>query len=136
MTENELVFSRFEDLYHYDWYANPDGDKRTVIFSFIEKTMDRNDRVIKFEAQALEQAFNYAFRVAGLKKFDPDNWKIDFGYIEKFNLDKWSEVTFRDKFWSLGDKCWKSLAEVLEKEAEVNAIIANKRTIKLNEATK
>lgn len=132
MTEQELAFKEFGRFYSYDWYAQPDGGNRSVIFSFIHKSAfnGNTDEVLhKFEASSLEKAFNYAFHLAGLLEFYENMWFYNFGVIRKFNVEAWNKNTYENRFWSIQDGCWKDLNVVLANEAKNKYIQAQKKQI-------
>jgi len=121
MTAQELAFKKFDKLFSYEWYAQEDGGNKTVIFSYVEKAMFRKPKEEwkgnkRFEAESLEKAFNYAFSNEGLIEVEHGNYRSMFGKITAFDHEKWNEQVFADKFWSVGDKCWKSLKQVVEAE--------------------
>ena len=132
MTEQELAFKEFSRFYSFDWYAQPDGGNRTVIFSFIHKSAfngNTEEVLHKFEAQSLEKAFNYAFHLSGLINFVDKDWFKNFGVIRKFNLEAWNKQVYETRFWSIQDGCWKDLNVVLANEAKNEYIQAQKRQI-------
>ena len=114
----ELAFAAFENLYFYDWYAQPDGGCRSVIFSFSPKSM--SEKVIKIEAESLEKAFNYALIKTGCIYVDSDYFDL-VGVIRRFSHENWNQLVYPDSFWSLQDNCWKNLKEVLEAEKYAQA---------------
>lgn len=116
MTEQELAYAQFANLFIFDWYAQPDGGNKTVIFSYVDKSINSSK---KFEAESLEKAFNYAFSLEGLIKVPKDEWRAYFGKITAFNHEKWNEQTIPDKIFSIGDNCWKKLSDLLEIEKQL-----------------
>lgn len=123
MTQQELAFATFNNLFSYEWYAQPDNGNKTVIFSYVEKAMFRKPKEEwtpnkRFEAESLEKAFNYAFSIEGLIKVHHSDFRSNFGIIKPFNHDKWNEQTIPEKFFSVQDNCWKNLADVLEQEKQ------------------
>ena len=118
MTHSE-AFALFEKNYNYEWYAQPDGGNRTVIFSYIPKNQynkpkEEWERVVKFEAESLERAFNYAFVRCGYIYYDPFNENV--GAIKPFDIKRWGAHYYPETFFSIQDNCWKNLAEEIEKE--------------------
>ena len=117
MTPSELAFAAFENLYCYQWSAQPDGGNKSVIFELESKV--GNDDLRVFEASSLEKAFNYAFSITGLMKFSRDSWRESFGVIKNFNHDAWNKQEYQTRFFSIGDMCWKELSDVLRIEEEM-----------------
>ena len=120
---NVEAFSLFEKEYSYDYLAQPDLGERTVIFSFYPKnqyrTKPRSEWIpeIKFEAESLEKAFLYAFMKCGYQMLG----EYDFGTIFPFDKEQWEKQVFATEFWSLQDKCWKTVVP-----CEENVVIKRK----------
>lgn len=110
MTNNELAFKTFENLFYYEWYAQADGGNKTVIFLYSRKGDYRN--TTRFEAESLEKAFNCAMSNEGLIP------KHNIGKIMPFDVEAWNKLDEVDRFYSIGDKCWKSLSECMELERQ------------------
>lgn len=124
MLDIELSYKEFSNRFDFEWYAQPDGGTKSVIFSYVPKGMYSLDKKewrqpIRFEAESLEKAFNYASQNEKVVDF---GWKPYGGYadifgkITPFKIDAWNKVENPTTFWSIGSKCWKVLAEVLEQE--------------------
>lgn len=119
MTQQELIFSKFERLYTYDYQANEDGNERTVIFSFWAKE-NPDKTFIKYEAKSLEKAFIYAFVQAKMVKYSQSGLLV--GDVFPVNHEMWNELVNRDRFWSLQDQCWKSKkACIAAEDAEIES---------------
>lgn len=111
MTNQEIAFKEFESKYRYDWYAQPEGGEKTVIFSYYPKgqySSDKGDyqQPIKFEAESLEYAFNYAFVKEGLTPMTHY-----YGKITDFNVAKWAMIHPVTRYFSIGEQKWKKMPE-------------------------
>ena len=118
MLDIELSYKEFSNRFDFEWYAQPDGGTKSVIFSYVPKGMYSFDKKewrqpIRFEAESLEKAFNYAFLKEDIIK------TAVIGKITPFKIDSWNKVENPTTFWSIGSKCWKVLAEVLEQEKKM-----------------
>ena len=124
MLDIELSYKEFENRFDFEWYAQPDGGKKSVIFSYVPKGMYQLDKKewkqpVKFEAESLEKAFNYAFFLEGIIKVSLAERTKVYGKITQFKLDAWNKIENPTKFWSVGSKCCKVFADVLEQEKKM-----------------
>lgn len=124
-TTQELAYASFANRFDFEWYAQPDGGAKSVIFSYVPKGMydlekEYWNQPTKFEAETLEKAFNYAFSLEGVLKVPYEVRRQTFGHIKQFQIDAWNRVEQPKKFFSLTDKCWKVLSDVLDAEAKEN----------------
>lgn len=123
MTKQELAYAQFANLYDFSYYAQPDGSDKSVIFIYSPKRMYEQDKSkwiepIRFEAESLEKAFNYAFTMEGLIKVAYYEFRKMIGDIKQFQIDSWSKVKPPTHFWSIGEERWKCLEEVIEQEKQ------------------
>lgn len=119
MTKEEKAFEEFEKKYNYDWYAQPDGGSKTVVFTYYEKGMYLNgsnyEPPVKFEAESLEKAFNYAFFIEKLVDIPANEYWDAVGSIRKFNINKWSIID-QPKYYTTASGVVKCLKDVLDAE--------------------
>jgi len=114
ITKEEIAFKKFESKYRYDWYAQPDGGDKTVIFSYYPKGQYLSNKLdyeppTKFEAESLQQAFNYAFAKEGLIRSDYKTlWEMG-GKITGFNSGNWSKIHPVTHYFSIGEQKWKPM---------------------------
>ena len=124
MLDVELSYKEFSNRFDFEWYAQPDSGTKSVIFSYVPKGMYQLDKKewrqpIRVEAESLEKAFNHAFFLEGVIKVSlADRTKV-YGKITPFKIDAWNKVENPTTFWSIGSKCWKVLADVLEQEKKM-----------------
>jgi hypothetical protein len=127
LNKNEMAYAEFCNLFSYSYYAQEDGGTKSVIFTYYPKGLFERDEVngeqiIKFEADSLEKAFNFAFSRSGVAKYPREQWNDLFGKIRKFDAEAFGEQVLPDMFFSIGDKKWKSLAACLKAEEEIKLV--------------
>ena len=117
-------FRQFEKNYTYEYMAQHDGGDKSVIFRFYPKDQYRRfakedwvDPVV-FEADSLDMAYNAAFLItdALADQHTTFEYLITCGVIDRFDQEAWEQKHYPEKFWSLQDKCWKNLADVIAHE--------------------
>jgi len=118
MTPQEHFYNEFAAKYSYDYQANEDGAKSTVIFSFWQKS-NPIDTFVKYEAKTLEKAFNHALVSTGIVR-RIGCYILNSGDITRFNHEKWNEQTEKDMFFSIQDQCMKSKKEMIAIENGTN----------------
>lgn len=125
MTKQELAYAQFANLFDFEYYAQPDGGAKSVIFAYLPKSMYVKDQEEwieprRFEASSLEKAFNYAFSLEGLIEVPVSDRRAKFGLIRRFNRKAWEELEYKKEFFSLQGNCWKKLSDVLALEKAEN----------------
>ena len=127
LNKNEMAYAEFCNLFSYLYYAQEDGGTRSVIFTYYPKGLfDQEDvngeQIIKFEADSLEKAFNFAFSRSGVAKYPRAQWNDLFGKIRKFDAEAFGEQVVPDMFFSIGEQKWKSLAACLKAEEDLKLV--------------
>lgn len=115
------AFKDFERNYSYEYLAQPDGGDKSVVFKFYPKNQYRRlpkekwVEPIVFEAESLHDAFQVAFSIT-IHGYSLDEAMSIIDGVKPFDHDAWYKQFYPETFYSVGDKCWKNLAEVLAKE--------------------
>lgn len=127
LNKNEMAYAEFANRFSYSYYAQPCGGTKSVIFTYFPKGLfDREEvdgeQIIKFEADSLEKAFNFAFSRSGVLRYPREQWLELFGKIRKFDVEAFNEQVSPGMFFSIGEQKWKSLAACLKAEEEVKLI--------------
>lgn len=126
------AFKEFERNYSYEYLAQPDSGDKSVIFKFYPKNQYRRlpkekwVEPIVFESLNLNIAFDCAFLLT-TNAYTFEQLE-NYGVIKPFDHEVWNKQTYPETFYSVGDKCWKNLADVLAKEdAERQVLILKKK---------
>ena len=122
-----MAYAEFCNRFSYSYYCQEDGGTKSVIFTYYPKGLFDHEEVdgeqiIKFEADSLEKAFNFAFSRSGVLRYPREQWLELFGKIRKFDVEEYNKVYVPDMFFSIGEQKWKSLAACLKAEEELKLV--------------